>query len=166
MVRMRVVAIDPGFERLGVAVLERANGKEKLLYSSCFRTSAKLSFSLRLMRIAEEITRILDAYHPEALAIETLFFSNNQKTAMRVAEARGVIVYACALAELPVYEYTPLEVKVAVAGYGKADKRQVALMVSRLLGVAAAHQDDETDAIAIGLTCLASINAVKRLGGR
>lgn len=154
---MRVVAIDPGFERVGIAVLERAGGKEGLLYSSCFRTSAKLSFSLRLKLIAEEIVRILETYHPEALAIETLFFSNNQKTAMRVAEARGAIVCACALAGIPVHEYTPLQVKTAVAGYGKADKRQVALMVSRLLGTPAmSRSDDETDAIAVGLTCLAS----------
>jgi len=164
---MRVLAIDPGFERVGIAVLEKKEGKEVLLYSDCFKTSSKLPFENRLILIGEELDRIIGVYKPEALAIETLFFNSNQKTAMRVAEARGVIMYACVSRGLALHEYTPLQVKVAVTGYGKADKEQVSFMTQKLLGIASDAQylpvrartqtgDDETDAIALGITCLAS----------
>lgn len=154
---MRILAIDPGFERVGIAVLEKKNGKESLLYSDCFKTSSKLPFEKRLLLIGGEISRIIEAHTPTALAIETLFFNSNQKTAMRVAEARGVIIYAAISHGLAVCEYTPLQVKTAVAGYGKADKEQVARMAEKILGIEkSVSYDDETDAIALGITCLAS----------
>jgi crossover junction endodeoxyribonuclease RuvC len=154
---MRILAIDPGFERMGIAVLEKNAGKESLLYSACFKTSTKFPFEKRLMFIGGEVGRIVETYKPVALAIETLFFNSNQKTAMRVAEARGVIIYEAVSRGLLICEYTPLQVKTAVAGYGKADKNQVASMAEKLLGIeAAARHDDETDAIALGITCLAS----------
>ncbi|MDO8572787.1 MAG: crossover junction endodeoxyribonuclease RuvC [bacterium] len=154
---MRVLAIDPGYERLGIAVLEKKDGKEILLYSDCFKTSSKLPFENRLILIGEELSRIIGVYKPEALAIETLFFNSNQKTAMRVAEARGVIIYASVSRGLTLYEYTPLQIKIAVTGYGKADKEQVSFMIQKLLGLTGdARHDDETDAIAVGITCIAS----------
>lgn len=154
---MRVLAIDPGFERVGIAVLEKKDRKEILLYSSCFKTSSKLPFEERLLLIGKELGRIVGLYKPEALAIETLFFNSNQKTAMRVAEARGVIIYTAVSRGLTLHEYTPLQVKIAVTGYGKADKKQVSFMAQKLLGIAGdAKHDDETDAIALGITCLAS----------
>lgn len=154
---MRVLAIDPGYERVGIAVLEKKAGKELLLYSTCFKTSSKLPFEDRLLLIGKELDRVIDLYKPEAIAVETLFFNSNQKTAMRVAEARGVIIYAGVSRGLVLYEYTPLQIKIAVTGYGKADKEQVSFMAQKLLGVTGdAQYDDETDAIALGITCLAS----------
>lgn len=159
---MRVLAIDPGFERVGIAVLEKKNGKEILLYSSCFKTSSKLLFENRLLLIGKELKKIINIYKPNIFAIETLFFNSNQKTAMRVAEARGVIIYTSVLEGLIVCEYTPLQIKIAVTGYGRADKKQVSFMTKRLLGLTGGVQyDDETDAIALGLTCLASQGARK-----
>jgi crossover junction endodeoxyribonuclease RuvC len=157
MEHMRVLAVDPGFERVGIAVLEKKDGKESLLYSGCFKTSSKLPFENRLILIGTELDRIIDTHKPEAIAIETLFFNSNQKTAMRVAEARGVITYVCVSRGLILYEYTPLQVKIAVTGYGKADKEQVSFMTQKLLRITGdAEYDDETDAIALGITCLAS----------
>ncbi len=155
---MRVLAIDPGYERLGVAVLEKLpKQKEILLYSACIQTAKTLPHSERLLKIADEAAKVIRDYGPQALAIETLFLSVNQKTAMPVAEARGAVLAEAARRGLAVFEYTPLQVKCAVTGYGKSDKRQVAEMVARLIALPAKKRlDDEYDAIAIGLTCLAT----------
>jgi crossover junction endodeoxyribonuclease RuvC len=155
---MRIIAIDPGYERLGIAVLEKElRGKEKLLYSDCFKTSKDIAHSERLKLLGDEIERIIGEYKPEALCLETLFFSANQKTAIAVAEARGVILYQAAKNGLKVYEYGPGEIKVAVTGYGKSDKQNVIDMVNKLVKIdkKIAH-DDEYDAIAAGLTCFAT----------
>lgn len=156
---MKIIGIDPGYERLGIAILEKNKGdkKERLLYSSCFKTSAKISFEERLLFLGKEIERLLKLYKPEGLAIETLFFTNNQKTAMKVAEVRGMILYLAKSAELSIQEFTPLQVKVAVAGHGQGDKRQVADMVTKLVVLEKKIQhDDEYDAIAIALTGFAT----------
>ncbi len=154
---MRVLAIDPGFERVGIAVLEKKDGKEILLYSDCFKTFSRLPFENRLLLIGAELNRIIDIHKPDAVAVETLFFNSNQKTAMRVAEARGVITYIPVSRGLILHEYTPLQIKIAVTGYGKADKEQVSFMTQKLLGITGdVKYDDETDAIALGITCLAS----------
>ena len=152
---MRILAIDPGFERVGIAVLEKKQReREELLYSACFKTSAALPFSNRLLLIGNEVERIIKKYSPHALAIETLFFNTNQKTAMRVAEARGIIIFESQKNKLAIFEYTPLQVKVAITGYGKATKKQIASMVPRLITFTHSTKklDDEIDAIAIGLT--------------
>ena len=122
---MRVLAIDPGFERVGIAVLQKDLRAENLLYSDCFTTSSKDEFPDRLYAISKEVLKIIKAHKPHVLAIEKLFFNTNQKTAMRVAEARGVIINSARTRGLDVFEYTPLQVKIAITGYGKADKRQV-----------------------------------------
>ncbi len=155
---MKIIAIDPGYERLGVAVLEKLpRQKETLLYSTCIQTLKTLPHAERLLKIAREVRKTIDAFNPKALAIEKLFLSVNQKTAMPVAEARGVILAEAARAELVIYEYTPLQVKVAITGYGKSDKKQVMEMVKKLIALPPGKRlDDEYDAIAIGLTCLAS----------
>lgn len=154
---MRVLAIDPGFERVGIAVLEKKDRKEILLYSDCFKTSSNLPFENRLLLIGAELNRIIDLHKPEAVAVETLFFNSNQKTAMRVAEARGVITYIPVSRGLTLHEYTPLQIKIAVTGYGRADKEQVSFMTQKLLGLTGtATYDDETDAIALGIAHLAS----------
>src|SRR4051812_31039204 len=112
---MKILAIDPGYERLGIAVMEKeAKGKEKVLYSDCFFTSAKLPHAERLKLLGTEIGRLIDEYEPKMLSIETLYFSKNQKTALLVAEARGVILYEAAKKGLIIKEFTPMQIKIAV----------------------------------------------------
>ncbi len=153
---MKIIAIDPGYERLGIAILEKGTRRETLVFSECFKTSAKEKHEDRLRSIGEEIGKVIKKYKPEALAIENLFFKTNAKTAMKVSEARGVILYEAAKAGLKITEFTPLQIKVAVTGYGKSDKNQVIQMVERLIAVEPLKYDDEYDAIACGLTYFAT----------
>ncbi len=155
---MRIISIDPGYERLGIAVIEKLpRAKETLLYSDCFKTSSKLDHCERLNLIGTEISRVIKEFAPEALSLESLFFSTNTKTAMTVAEARGVILYEAARNRLKVFEYGPGQIKVAVTGYGKSDKEAVIAMVHRLIKIdKKIRYDDEYDAIAVGLTCFAT----------
>ena len=175
---MRILGIDPGYERLGIAVLERATSakgygvprKEKVVFSECFKTSAKLEFADRLLLIGEEIKKVIKKYKPEVLAIETLFLNTNHKTVMRVAEARGVVIYEAIQAGLKVFEASPPQIKIAVTGDGRASKEQVMKMVHVLLDdnpvrsregsqrpSASNGTDDELDAIAIALTAFAHL---------
>ena len=161
---MKIIAIDPGYERLGIAIVEKQNGKETALFSTCATTDKNLPHSERLAAIGEAVQDAIRKWKPGALAIETLFLFSNQKTAMKVAEARGVILYEAASAGLPVFEYTPLQIKIAVTGYGRSDKRQVTEMVHKLLLLPPKKRlDDEYDALAIGLTCLATLRTTNRL---
>jgi crossover junction endodeoxyribonuclease RuvC len=154
---MKILAIDPGFERVGIAIIKtEPNEKDVLVYSTCFKTSAKIPFPERLKLIGEEIEGVIKKYKPEVLAIEKLFFTTNQKTVMGVSEARGAIIYVASHLSLRIYEYTPPQIKVAVTGYGKADKNMVMSMVPKLIKMETkTNSDDELDAIAVGLTCLA-----------
>lgn len=147
---IRVIAVDPGYERLGIAIIEKSGGaKEELVFSECFKTSAKLSHEKRLALLGQEIKKVIEKYEPTDMAIEELFFSGNQKTAMKVSEARGVIIYEASLKNLNVYEYKPMEIKIAVTGYGKSTKNQVIAMVKRLIKTPEKTKiDDEFDAIA------------------
>jgi crossover junction endodeoxyribonuclease RuvC len=157
---MKILGIDPGFERLGVAVLEKnkSDKKEKVLFSECFKTSAKLDFSERLFLIGKEIKKVIKKFKPEVLAIETLFFTTNQKTVMRVAEVRGVVIYEASFAGLKIFEASPPQIKIATTGYGKANKEQVMKMVKVLVEIDNTKKsDDELDAIAIALTAFAHI---------
>ena len=154
---MRVLAIDPGYERVGVAIVESASPKEQVLYSVCIQTHPKDAFPDRLTQAGREIERLLSLYSPDVVALEQLFFNTNQKTALRVAEARGAFLYIARSHGIITREYTPLQVKVAVLGYGHGSKKQVVAMVHRLVKLREAERlDDEYDAIAIGLTCLAT----------
>jgi len=154
---MKILAIDPGFERVGIAVIEKTNTpKHNLVYSNCFKTSAKIPFHERLTLIGEELEKIIKKYKPEALSIEKLYFTTNQKTVMGVSEARGVIMYTASRNGLKIFEYTPPQIKVAVTGYGKSSKDAVIYMVRKLIEVSdSVVSDDELDAVAIGLTMLA-----------
>lgn len=160
---MRVLAFDPGYERLGVAILEKQNGKkEVLLHSECVRTSKLLPFSERLAHLGAAAETLIKEWKPDAVALEEVFFEKNAKTAMQVAEVRGALTYIASSKRLVVHHYTPGEVKIAVTGYGRGDKRAVGMMVLKILGLQnlpAGRQglDDELDAIAVGITCLASI---------
>jgi crossover junction endodeoxyribonuclease RuvC len=154
---MRILAIDPGFERVGIAILDKTlTPKHSLVYSDCFKTSAKIPFHERLTLIGTELERIIKKWKPEALAIEKLYFTTNQKTVMGVSEARGVMIYTASRNGLSVFEYTPPQIKIAVTGYGKSSKDAVMSMVPKLIDVPSnTKSDDELDAIAIGITCLA-----------
>lgn len=157
---MRILGIDPGFERVGIAVLEKTTSKkEQVLYSTCFKTSASLDFSKRLSLIGDEIKKIIKKYKPEILSIETLFFTTNQKTVMHVAEARGVVIYECAKAQMKIFEASPPQIKIATTGYGKANKDQIIKMVKLLVDIDNTKKsDDELDAIAIALTASAHLH--------
>ncbi|OGI66148.1 crossover junction endodeoxyribonuclease RuvC [Candidatus Nomurabacteria bacterium RIFCSPLOWO2_01_FULL_39_18] len=155
---MRILGIDPGFERLGISVLEKKeNGaKECMIFSECFKTSSSLDFAERLHLIGREVRKIIKKYKPEVLSIETLFLNTNQKTVMRVAEARGVVIYEAIQAGLRIFEATPLQIKIATTGFGRADKIQMMKMVKILVDVDKFKtSDDELDAIAIALTAFA-----------
>jgi crossover junction endodeoxyribonuclease RuvC len=173
---MKILGIDPGYDRLGIAVIEKpAKGKEVVLYSSCFTTSAKDSIYARLKLVGQEIARILNEFEPAAMALETLFITKNQKTAMRVAEARGIIIYEALRHDTPVFEYAPMEIKMAITSNGKSDKTQMMKMLPMLVDIplknitriskgkssgTAKILDDEYDAIAVALThsaCLAKM---------
>ena len=163
---MRILAFDPGYERLGVAIVEK-NKKEELLFSDCVRTNAKHEFAERLRQLGAAAEELITKWQPDAVALEEVFFEKNAKTAMQVAEVRGMLTYLAAKAGLPVHQYTPAEVKVAVTGHGASDKRAVAAMVVRLVSVGAKKRlDDEVDAIAVGLTCLASVRQEALADGR
>lgn len=153
---MKVLALDPGYDRLGVAILEQVNGKELLLHSECIITDRNTEIIDRLFYIGNAVSDLLVKYAPEAVAIETLFFNKNVKTALGVSQVRGIIMFLAKKAHCVVYEFGPQEIKVAVTGYGKSDKNAVIAMVKRLVHNAPkdAH-DDEYDAIAVGITALA-----------
>lgn len=162
---MKVLAIDPGYDRVGVAVVEKIGSqKEKLIFSDCILTKRTHSHYDRLLHIGKEIETLINEYDPEALAIEDLFFSTNQKTALKVSEARGVIMFVARALAVPIFEYKPNAVKIAITGYGAADKKHVAQMVTKLVQIKDSDKklDDELDAIAIGITHLASVKMISK----
>jgi crossover junction endodeoxyribonuclease RuvC len=152
---MRILAIDPGYDRLGIAVVEGDPSRPSLIMSDCVSPD-KGARENRLAHVSNAVTDAIKEYAPEVLAIETLFFSVNKKTALGVAESRGAILAAAGLASLPVIECSPQQVKLAVTGYGGPSKAAVATMIPRLLILPKKKRlDDELDAIAIGITALA-----------
>lgn len=157
---MKVLSIDPGYERVGIAVVEKSEisrKKETLVYSDCFRTPPEQTFNERLTSIGKKVENIIKKYKPGTFAIEKLYWGNNQKTAMMVSEVRGMLLFIASSSGLTIYEYTPLQIKNAIAGDGRGDKKQIIAMLSRLIDIdKIIKYDDEYDAIAIGLTCLAS----------
>ncbi|HYF10400.1 MAG TPA: crossover junction endodeoxyribonuclease RuvC [Candidatus Paceibacterota bacterium] len=161
MANKRILGIDPGYDRCGFALLEKdARGKESLLFSECFLTKKSLPFSERLRLVGERFESLIREHAPHMAAMEKLYFENNQKSAMAVSEVRGALLYIAAGHSLPFYEYTPLQVKAAVTGYGRSDKKQVAGMVGKLLRLSSSPRlDDEYDAIALALTASASVKA-------
>lgn len=157
---MKILGIDPGYERLGIAILEKNKGdkKETLIYSECFKTSSKLDFNERLLVIGSKIKEILKEYEPAILSIETLFLNTNQKTVMQVAEVRGIIIYLAKEHKLEIFEASPPQIKNSITGYGKSDKEQIRKMVGLLIDLPKDKKnslDDELDAIAIALTAFA-----------
>jgi crossover junction endodeoxyribonuclease RuvC len=152
---MKVLAFDPGYDRLGVAVLDHDNGKERLLFSSCVTTDKSAQLPDRLLTIGTAVAELLTTHTPDAVAMETIFFNKNIKTAIGVAQARGIILFLAKQSGKTIYEFGPQEIKIAVTGYGASDKTAVYHMLKRLIStIPKKAHDDEYDAIAVGITCL------------
>ncbi len=152
MTFVRILGIDPGYGITGYSIIDYIGNKFKLIASGAIKTAAKTSFPLRLSEIFTDLNLIIDEYTPDAISVEELFFNNNVKTAINVAQARGVILVVGCQRGIPTYEYTPLQVKQAVVGYGRADKIQVQKMVKTILNVEILPKlDDITDSMAIAI---------------
>jgi crossover junction endodeoxyribonuclease RuvC len=149
---LRILGIDPGYAIVGFGVLEYDGYEFKPIEFGAITTEAGTDFSLRLKMIYDDMTYVVSKFKPDALAIEKLFFNTNQKTGIDVAQARGVTILSAVNNDVPVFEYTPLQVKQSVVGYGKAEKMQVMEMTRRILGLAAVPKPDDTaDALAIAI---------------
>lgn len=150
---MRILGIDPGIARCGWAILEVEGSRLKVQSFGCIETSSKETVEKRLKSIYSEISKIVKKYKPEVLAIEELYFGNNSKTAFVVGEARGVILLAAAENNLSVSGYTPLQIKVALTGFGRAEKNQIGQMVKAILSLKSVPKPDDTaDALAVAIT--------------
>lgn len=150
---MRIIGLDPGIGRTGWGTIEVQSSKFKVKSFGCIETSKDLLLEKRLKELFIKISSILQEEKPEAFAIEELFFNTNSKTAMVVGQARGVVLLAAAEQNIPVAVYTPLQVKIAVTSYGRAEKSQVGQMVKTLLHLDSIPKPDDTaDALAIALT--------------
>ena len=154
---MRILGIDPGLATMGWGVLETNGGKSALVKCGAIITPPDMPIYRRLHHIYLGVRELIVTYQPEEIVFEELFFAKNITTAMNVSAARGVALCACADAGLPIYEYTPMQIKQAVAGYGKADKMQVQQMVKMMLNLPGIiRPDDAADAVAAALTHAAS----------
>lgn len=149
---MIIIGIDPGYAITGFGVLEYEGNHFKLLESGSIQTKAGVPLPIRIAQIYDDMNILIEKYKPDAIAIEELFFNRNTTTAIGVAQGRGAVLIAAAKTSTPIYEYTPLQVKQGVTGYGRADKKQVQMMVKTVLGLEKVPKlDDTTDAIAIGI---------------
>ncbi|MBQ2998929.1 MAG: crossover junction endodeoxyribonuclease RuvC [Clostridia bacterium] len=149
---MIILGIDPGLAIVGWGVVEYQGSKFRTLGYGSIETPAGMATEQRLALIYEGIGKLIETYHPEHIAVEELFFNTNQTTGIRVAEARGVIIMRAYQMGVKVFEYTPLQVKQAVVGYGRAEKKQVITMVTMLLGLPKPPKPDDTaDALAIAM---------------
>ena len=149
---MVILGIDPGVATIGFGVLRAERGKNTLLQYGVITTPAGIPLSQRLVQISEDMEQLIRQFKPDEMAVEELFFSKNITTGIAVAHGRGVILLAAEKLGVPVFEYTPMQVKQAVVGYGAAQKRQVMLMTQRLLGMKEVPKpDDAADALAIAI---------------
>jgi crossover junction endodeoxyribonuclease RuvC len=154
---MKILGIDPGTATTGWAVVEEKNKNAKLIACGCVNTSKFHSDEERLVEIGRDIASLIKKYKPNEAAIEDLFFFSNQKTAITVAQARGVVLYELKKNKLAIAHYTPLQVKQALTGYGRAEKKQIQLMVKNILKLKCAPEpDDAADAVAIAICHLNS----------
>lgn len=161
---MIILGIDPGFAIVGYGVLEYKNNRFTLISYGVFTTKSDMSLACRLINIEEGICEIINRYKPDAIAVEELFFNKNIKTALSAAHGRGVIMLAAARSGSNVFEYTPLQIKQAVTGYGRADKAQMQQMVKILLNLKdIPRPDDAADALAAAI-CHAHTSAMSTLG--
>ena len=158
-----VMGLDPGFARCGWAILKGTSQKIQEIYYGCIETSAKQSFEQRLVDIDEQLLALIKKFQPQEVGIEQVYFYKNVKTALKVGHVRGILLLEAAKRKIPCQELTPLQVKLAVTGYGKAEKMQVQKMVKSILGLSVLPEpDDAADALAIAICCL-SINSDYKL---
>lgn len=163
--KMIIIGIDPGYAIVGIGVVEYVGNKFRTLEYNAITTTAGMPTVERLKKIYTEMTMYIDKYKPNAVAIEELFFNSNQKTAINVAQARGVLLVAVANKNVPISEYTPLQVKQSVTGYGRADKKQIQSMVKMILGLNVIPKpDDAADALALAI-CHAHSNKMNNMLG-
>lgn len=149
---MKILGIDPGYAIVGFGILETQKGRPRLLRCGAINTPAGMPMPRRLVQIQEDLETLIHTFAPDVMAVEELYFNTNVTTGIGVAQARGVILMTAAKLGVEIYTYTPSQVKQAVVGYGKAEKRQVMEMTRRLLDLAAVPKpDDAADAVAIAL---------------
>lgn len=149
---MRIMGIDPGLAIVGFGVVDTFNRQVKAVDYGTIQTESKLQYTDRLLCISNSLEQLLDRYNPDVVAVEELFFNKNTKTAFAVSQARGVILLTVLKKGIPLYEYTPLQVKQGVVGYGRATKVQVQLMVKTLLGLKEIPKpDDAADGLAVAI---------------
>ena len=150
---MRILGIDPGLAIVGFGLIEAETGKTQMLQYGAVTTPAGLPLAARLVQLERDMEELIAQLRPEAIAVEELFFSNNITTGIAVAHARGIILCTAAKSGIPLFEYTPMQVKQAIVGWGGAEKKQIQQMVKMLLHMETiAKPDDAADAIAIALT--------------
>lgn len=150
---MIILGIDPGLAIVGYGVINTLKGNSSVIDYGVINTPKEDSVPTRLEKIYEGMLGLIDKFNPECIAIEELFFNTNTTTGINVAQARGVILLACKQKGLKMYEYTPLQIKQALTGYGKAEKKQIQFMVSRLLNLKSVPKpDDAADGLAVALT--------------
>ena len=156
---MIILGIDPGIAIVGYAIVECKGNKSKAITYGAIPTDSKMFFPDRLKIVYDQLINIINIYKPDDLAIEELFFNKNVRTAIKVGQARGVEILAAVNNNIPVYEYTPLQIKQAVVGYGRAEKHQVQEMVKFLLNLKEVPKpDDVADALAVAITHGSSLN--------
>ena len=149
---MRILGVDPGYAIVGVGSVDYEGNRFKVVEYGAITTEAGEDMFDRLKKIYDDMTCLLERVKPDAMAIEKLFFQNNQKTAINVAQARGVLILASKNYNIPVFEYTPLQVKQAVVGYGRAEKKQVQQMTKAILNLSEVPKPDDTaDALALAV---------------
>ena len=160
---VRIMGIDPGYAIVGVGLVDYDNVRFSLVEYGAITTPAELPLETRLRQLYDDMRMLLEQYRPDAVAMEQLFFTTNRTTAIAVAEARGVLLLAAEQQGVPVFSYTPLQVKSAVVGYGKAEKEQVMEMTRRLLNLRAVPKpDDAADALAIAICHARSATSLLR----
>jgi len=155
---MVILGIDPGTAATGYGLIKK-NGELKLIDYGCIKTSTSLTTTERLKELNNQLNSVIRRYKPDMVAVEDIFFFKNLKTVIKVSQARGVILLTAAKLNIPVFEYTPLQVKQAVTSYGRAEKIQVQKMVKILLNLKEIPKpDDASDALAVAICCANSVN--------
>ncbi len=149
----KVLGVDPGYDRCGIAIIEKKENKEELIFSDCIETSKNNDYYFRFQQVIESIENLIEKEKPDVLAIENVFFNKNQKTSSKISEIRGAIIYLALKNKIKVNEYTPLQIKLAVTGNGRADKKSIYTLLPKLIKINKKIKlDDEFDAIACALT--------------
>lgn len=160
---MRILGIDPGFAIVGYGVCDYDNKDFRTISYGAITTNSGDDFTVRIKDIYNDLDYLIKKYKPNSMAVEKLFFNNNQKTAIDVAQARGVILLSAIKNNIPIFEYTPLQVKLSVVGYGKAEKKQVQEMTKNILRLKAIPKPDDTaDALAIAICHGNSANSIRK----